>query len=74
MWFFGDTFKTVYFLYTSSPLPFIVCGVVQLSVDSLVVFQFILYDRRLREKLGLDTYDLEEPFRPQNYNALDDIL
>ncbi|CAG8495289.1 1955_t:CDS:2 [Paraglomus brasilianum] len=71
MWFFGDTFKTFYFLYTASPLQFILCGIVQLSVDSLVVFQFILYDHKLREKLGLNA---REPFRPQSYNALDDIL
>ncbi|CAG8495290.1 3488_t:CDS:2 [Paraglomus occultum] len=71
MWFFGDTFKTFYFLYTASPLQFILCGIVQLSVDSLVVFQFILYDHRLREKLGLDG---REPYRPQSYNALDEIL
>ncbi|CAI2178496.1 20252_t:CDS:2 [Funneliformis geosporum] len=33
-WFFGDAFKAFYYTHTGAPLQFILCGVVQLMVDS----------------------------------------
>ncbi|CAO3625563.1 unnamed protein product [Cunninghamella echinulata] len=42
-WFLGDSFKLFYFIYTQAPLQFDICGGFQLSIDTLIVFQFIWY-------------------------------
>lgn len=42
-WFLGDAFKTFYYIYTGVPLQFILCGIIQLLVDSIVVIQFVSY-------------------------------
>jgi len=74
-WFFGDSFKTFYYTHTGAPLQFILCGIAQLTVDSIVVLQFVFYDRKLREMLGLDTSGLTERVRGSpSYNSLDDIM
>jgi hypothetical protein len=44
-WVLGDLFKTVFFLSRGSPLPFIMCGCVQLSVDFGIVSQLYLYSK-----------------------------
>lgn len=38
-WIAGDAFKTWFFLSSSAPLQFVVCGIVQLTVDAVLVFQ-----------------------------------
>ncbi|KAI7854749.1 PQ loop repeat-domain-containing protein, partial [Circinella umbellata] len=48
-WFFGDSFKLFYFIHTQSPLQFIVCGAIQLSVDCLIVAQFVLFSERVKK-------------------------
>ncbi|CAG8468457.1 8406_t:CDS:2 [Diversispora eburnea] len=35
-WFIGDAFKTFYYTYTKAPLQFILCGIIQLCVDSII--------------------------------------
>ncbi len=42
-WVIGDLFKTVLFISRGSPAPFILCGLIQLSVDFGVVFQLYIY-------------------------------
>ncbi|KAI9311558.1 hypothetical protein BX666DRAFT_1867877 [Dichotomocladium elegans] len=42
-WAFGDGFKLFYFVSTSAPLQFSLCGAVQLSVDMLIVSQAFIY-------------------------------
>ena len=43
-WFLGDGFKTFYFIFKRSPMQFIACGVIQLTVDCIIAFQmFVLY-------------------------------
>ncbi|KAI8097107.1 PQ loop repeat-domain-containing protein [Halteromyces radiatus] len=42
-WFLGDSFKLFYFIYTHAPLQFDICGGIQLSIDTAIVVQFILY-------------------------------
>lgn len=51
--FFGDSFKLFYFIYTHSPLQFIICGAIQLSIDSVIVLQFILFSERVKKRLGI---------------------
>ncbi|CDS09265.1 hypothetical protein LRAMOSA10625 [Lichtheimia ramosa] len=52
-WFFGDSFKLFYFIYTHSPLQFIICGAIQLSIDSVIVLQFVLFSERVKKRLGI---------------------
>ncbi|KAL4449258.1 hypothetical protein ABPG74_015640 [Tetrahymena malaccensis] len=42
-WFLGDFSKTIYFIYKSAPLQFTMCGVIQLTVDILIILQMKLY-------------------------------
>ncbi|CDH59233.1 hypothetical protein RO3G_07430 [Lichtheimia corymbifera JMRC:FSU:9682] len=63
-WFFGDSFKLFYFIYTHSPLQFIICGAIQLSIDSVIVLQFILFSERVKKRLGIG--------QPQHVPVLDD--
>lgn len=42
-WMIGDLVKTALFIYRSSPFQFIACGIVQMSVDILILWQFIRY-------------------------------
>ncbi|KAJ2959625.1 hypothetical protein NQZ79_g4965 [Umbelopsis isabellina] len=52
-WFLGDGFKFFYFIFTGSPLQFIICGAFQLFVDCIVVVQFIIFAPVMRKKLGI---------------------
>lgn len=45
-WLLGDAFKAFYFFHNGAPLQFIVCGIVQLTVDLLIGLQFLRYPRR----------------------------
>eukprot|EP00026_Physarum_polycephalum_P011324 Phypoly_transcript_11539.p1 GENE.Phypoly_transcript_11539~~Phypoly_transcript_11539.p1 ORF type:complete len:231 (+),score=29.56 Phypoly_transcript_11539:492-1184(+) len=42
-WFIGDAFKTVYFAFTGAPAQFLMCGALQLIVDSLILAQIAVY-------------------------------
>ncbi|KAI9223698.1 hypothetical protein BC828DRAFT_332464, partial [Blastocladiella britannica] len=42
-WFGGDLFKIFYYIETAAPLPFLLCGVVQFSVDVVICYQIIRY-------------------------------
>ncbi|KAG0170199.1 hypothetical protein DFQ28_002401 [Apophysomyces sp. BC1034] len=42
-----------YFIYTGAPLQFDICGAIQLTVDTVIVFQFILFSTRVKKWLGM---------------------
>lgn len=42
-WVCGDAIKIVYFVLAKQPLPFLVCGCVQLALDFVVIGQMIYY-------------------------------
>ncbi|RHZ64115.1 hypothetical protein Glove_326g182 [Diversispora epigaea] len=65
-WFGGDSFKTFYYISTGSPLQFIICGIIQLTVDSIIVLQFIIYGG-VKSLICSDT-----PPQPI-YNSLDEV-
>lgn len=44
-WFFGDAFKAFYYIYTGVPSQFILCGFIQLLVDSIIVIQFVSFEK-----------------------------
>lgn len=62
MWFFGDGFKTVYYITRSQPYQFWFCGITQITIDIVILFQVCLfrnndhtikYDQRAKETLAL---------------------
>ena len=53
MWLGGDIFKTIYYIYTSSPIQMIICGFFVISLDIILSFQVIIYsesNKGLNEK------------------------
>mmetsp|Transcript_21748 Transcript_21748/g.30432 ORF Transcript_21748/g.30432 Transcript_21748/m.30432 type:complete len:234 (-) Transcript_21748:27-728(-) len=44
-WFAGDAFKTVYFFQTGAPFQFLMCGLIQLTVDILIFVQIFTSKR-----------------------------
>ena len=41
----ASTFKSVYFVHTRSPLQFLVCGAIQLTLDGVILIQYCLFRR-----------------------------
>lgn len=42
-WIFGDLFKLCYYLYSKSRMPFVVCAIIQISVDFIIIIQILYY-------------------------------
>lgn len=42
-WFFGDVFKTIYFVFKNAPWVFVMCGAIQITVDLMIFGQFWIY-------------------------------
>lgn len=40
-WFLGDVFKTFYFFVNGAPVQFKFCGITQITVDTLILFQIM---------------------------------
>lgn len=55
-WFLGDFFKTLYYVMEHQPFQFTMCGVVQLTVDILIILQIIAYSNN-SDKLNPGEYD-----------------
>lgn len=49
LWAAGDLFKTSYFIVKHVPMQFIVCGVIQVTVDLMILAQISIYSRRSDE-------------------------
>lgn len=45
-WVVGDVGKTVYFVLTDSPIQFLVCGTLQLTIDTIIIIQYYIYSPR----------------------------
>ncbi|KAI7888910.1 uncharacterized protein EV154DRAFT_565941 [Mucor mucedo] len=54
-WFLGDGFKAFYFFYNHSPIQFVACALIQLSFDTIIVFQLILFSPRVKKWLGIES-------------------
>ena len=53
MWLGGDIFKTIYYIYSSSPIQMIICGFFVIVLDIILSFQIIIYsesNKSLNEK------------------------
>ncbi|CAH7689377.1 hypothetical protein BY996DRAFT_4573158 [Phakopsora pachyrhizi] len=58
-WLFGDCFKSVYLIFITpdqNPIQFKICGLFQLTIDFLILFQSIIY----RKKTKIDNINLVE--------------
>lgn len=55
LWLFGDSFKTVYYIFSLSPNQFIVCGFLQVSLDITLTFQLYYYDTRVKKPSASNT-------------------
>lgn len=44
-WFIGDAFKTGFFILRHSPIQFVLCGIIQLTVDLGIAYQMHRYGR-----------------------------
>nr|VZI38967.1 unnamed protein product [Spirometra erinaceieuropaei] len=44
LWTVGDVAKVIYFFISSSPVQFIVCGVLQILIDLVIFGQFVYYE------------------------------
>ncbi|RUS12964.1 hypothetical protein BC937DRAFT_86595 [Endogone sp. FLAS-F59071] len=69
LWTVGDGLKFAYFLWTKSPLQFLLCGAFQVTVDFIIFGQFIAWSADFRRRLGLSVDHLEsqyEPIREEN--------
>lgn len=42
-WFLGDGFKTIWFIIKGEPFQFLMCGIIQLSVDVIILIQVFMY-------------------------------
>ena len=42
----GDSFRTYYYIYTQSPFQFILCGIMQVSINIILLLQIIYYKIR----------------------------
>lgn len=45
MWTSGDVFKTVYFILREAPVQFWLCGLAQIFIDIIILFQVKMYGR-----------------------------
>ncbi|KAL9543889.1 hypothetical protein MBANPS3_007903 [Mucor bainieri] len=52
-WFLGDSFKAFYFFYQHSPIQFVACAIIQLTFDTIIVFQFIIFSSYVKKLLGI---------------------
>lgn len=67
MWTAGDLFKTVYFILRNSPTEFLVCGILQASLNLGVLLQVFVYKgKRVVEKLEPVESDDEESNEASN--------
>lgn len=59
MWLAGDLFKTAYFILRKNPYQFIICGIIQITIDILILFQVCIF--RQRTPLKIDAHELRSP-------------
>lgn len=49
LWMGGDLFKTGYFIAKQVPAQFVVCGVIQVTIDTLILAQVSIYSKPSEE-------------------------
>ena len=54
IWLCSDSYKTIYFIMKDQPLPFIITGLFQATLDVIIICQMIIY-RNAGKKEEVDT-------------------
>eukprot|EP01095_Lingulamoeba_sp_RSL-Kostka_P003660 TRINITY_DN14635_c0_g1_i1.p1 TRINITY_DN14635_c0_g1~~TRINITY_DN14635_c0_g1_i1.p1 ORF type:complete len:234 (+),score=38.88 TRINITY_DN14635_c0_g1_i1:62-763(+) len=44
-WIGGDSLKTIYFYFSGAPFQFMICGIIQLSLDVVILIQMLMYKK-----------------------------
>lgn len=57
MWLAGDSFKTGYFIINNVPFQFWLCGLTQVTIDVLILFQVCLFRQNAPVKKNLRVND-----------------
>jgi len=50
-WFAGDAAKTLFFIFKSQPIQFVLCGITQLSIDIYILSQIYIYGKRKQSSI-----------------------
>ncbi|CAF1412302.1 unnamed protein product, partial [Adineta steineri] len=50
LWAAGDIYKTVYFILRNAPKQFLLCGILQITIDFAILLQVIVYSRNTRPR------------------------
>lgn len=74
MWLGGDLFKTIYYIYTSSPIQMIVCGFLVICFDIILSIQVIIYSENYNLKENNKNIKDEESMDLMNEIDEDDDL
>lgn len=70
MWLVGDVAKTAYFVATRAPMQFLLCGLIQMSVDVVILAQCWRYpSQRHMAPMRLQPFDVVVPPKPFGSNA-----
>jgi hypothetical protein len=56
LWLLGDSFKTIYFISNESPVQLIYCGVFQLLIDIVIIYQIVTYDKEFKKEIKNGKY------------------
>ena len=72
----GDTFRTYYYILTKSPFQFILCGILQISINIIIMLQIIYYRRIISSDLDLLIVDKkvtnnEIENKPQGFDKIE---
>jgi uncharacterized protein with PQ loop repeat len=66
MWFCGDSFKTIYYIYSNSPMQLIICGNIQIFLDLVIIFQLWYYNNEYKNNKKYDMKKMEYSFEGNN--------
>ena len=61
-WLFGDIIKTFYFLRTFAPLQLVLCGIFQIIIDIVVIFQIFIYEQSVELPISNLEINKDEEF------------
>ena len=75
----GDTFRTYYYILTKSPFQFILCGILQITINIIIMFQIIYYRRifssdivlLISEKKSINNELENKPQKIDDFNNLE---
>jgi len=66
MWFCGDSFKTIYYYYSNSPIQLIICGILQILLDAFIIFQLWYYNNDYKKNMKNNLKKMEYSFEGNN--------